>query len=128
MCNFFFIFPGLQRRRATLRSQWYFDCFCGRCSDPSLDSSTKVNCQSCSSTLSPAYVGRQKALQWECTNSSCSYLSSHDVDQLEDRLQDEWQQLLKKSLLSLLDNVGSDNCTCSTTTTSKTGFLHNEII
>ena len=76
-------------RRTKIRNNWYFDCDCPRCQDPS-ELGTNVSgavCQVCGGTLLPT------GEHYTCTTEGCGHtLLLQHVHQMESRLEDEMDQ------------------------------------
>ena len=77
---------GNPQRQQKIRKNWYFDCSCARCSDPS-ELGTRVSgvvCQDCRGVLLPS------SAQYSCTAAPCTASLSHQqVSSMEAELQDQ---------------------------------------
>ena len=79
---------GTHKRRKKLKSEYYFDCNCVRCSDPT-ECQTYVSALSCE-VCESGYLLPERPLeyysQWRCTSADCEFvLGVEDVERKIDR-------------------------------------------
>jgi len=79
-----------RERRRTLRENWYFDCFCKRCSDPTEFESylSAMKCQSCSSNVLPINPLDQES-DWKCKDCQTTVNPSQVLEIVATLLQEK---------------------------------------
>jgi hypothetical protein len=92
------LFFDFRERRKTLRENWYFDCCCKQCSDPTEFKTFlgAMKCQSCSSNILPINPLDEKS-DWKCTDCQTTENSSQ-ISQTVATLLQEKEKLPKTDI------------------------------
>ena len=79
-----------RERRRTIRENWYFDCSCKRCSDPTEFRTflSALKCQSCSSNMLPINLLNEES-DWKCVDCQTTVNSSQVTQTVATLLQEK---------------------------------------